>query len=158
MKKETGFTAVELVVVIAVIGILAAVSIPGFISWRSNAKLRGTTNNLKADLEMAKLKAIRENDFVAILFAAGGNGYTVFIDNGAGGGIAGDWTPNGTEQILKNIQLPAGVTITIPTTFAGNQTRFNGRGIPGNLGSVSIVGQTGNRQITINSLGRIRVQ
>jgi hypothetical protein len=110
---------------------------------------------------MAKLRALREKAIVALVFTA--NGYTIFLDNGVS---AGDWNLDADESLLRNRQLPAGVTIALPTTFddPNNRTRFNGRGFPdpatldggGLTGTVTLQNSGGDQmQLTINRLGRI---
>ena len=66
MKKIRGFSIIELLVVIAVIAIVSVIVTPNFIRWRNNAKMRDAVNNLMGDLEMAKINAVKENNFVAV--------------------------------------------------------------------------------------------
>jgi len=161
MKKQNGFTIYELLTVIAIIAVLSSIATPNIISWRTEAKLRGASNNLRADLQRAKLRALREKAIVAIVFNA--NGYSIFLDNGVN---AGDWNLDADELLLINRQLPAGVTIALPTTFdsSNNRTRFNGRGLPdsatltggGLTGTVTLQISGGSKmKLTINRLGRI---
>lgn len=161
MEKEKGFSIYELLVVIAIIAIMAALATPNIISWRSEANLKGVVNNLKGDLHLAKMRAIRDNAFVAVIFTA--TGYRVFIDNGVN---SGDWNHDGDEILLIGKKLPPGVNIELPTTFdiPNNRLRFNGRGFPdpstldgtGLTGTVTIQNQYGKqRQLAINRLGRI---
>jgi len=157
MRKNAGFTTVELFITIAIVGILSVIGIPNFLVWRANSKLIGTSHNLRGDLEKAKMKAIRENARVAVVFTA--TGYTIFIDNGAGGGTADNWIQDGSEILLRNRQMVPGIAIDLAaTTFAADRTRFDGRGLPGVLGRVVIAGSTGTRQIVMNRLGRLNVQ
>jgi type IV fimbrial biogenesis protein FimT len=161
MKKQDGFTIYEVLTVIAILAVLASLAIPNMISWRTEAKLRGATNNLRADMQMAKLRALRENAIVAVVFTA--DGYSIFLDNGVN---AGDWNLDADESLLKTKQLPPGVTIILPTTFSSsnNRTRFNGRGFPdqatltggGITGTVMLQNTIGSQmQLTMNRLGRI---
>jgi type IV fimbrial biogenesis protein FimT len=147
MRNNSGFTLIELLVIIAIIAVLSSLGTPAFLQWRSDAKLKDAVISLRGDLEMAKLRAMRENEFVAVLFNTGS--YLIFIDDGAGaGGVAENWICDGDENFLRNRQLPAGVSIDlVNTTFTSNRTRFNGRGHIGNQGIVTIVNTAGNQKI-----------
>ena len=60
MRKNSGFTAFELAVSLAIMVIIAALVLPPYLKWLRGHRLRGAVTNLMADLEMAKIKAIRE--------------------------------------------------------------------------------------------------
>jgi prepilin-type N-terminal cleavage/methylation domain-containing protein len=154
MRKYSGFSLLEVMVVMAIIFIIASISMPPFLRWRTDAQLRGAASNLRGDLELAKLRAVRENSFVAVLFNA--NDYIIFVDNGAS---AGDWVEDADEIQIRNGQLPEGVYIVIPTALADDRTRFDGRGTAENSGTIIIQNIRGKqKQIRINRLGLINLQ
>jgi len=45
-SNGAGFTLVEIMIVVAIIGLLAAIAIPNFVSARQNAQAKGCINNL----------------------------------------------------------------------------------------------------------------
>ena len=162
MPKDTGFTVLELMTTIAITAIIAAFVMPPYLQWNRGRRLEGATINLTADLEMAKIRAIRENAFVVIEFEP--KSYTVFLDTGDGIGGPPNWNRDSDELQLLNRDLPAGVQIDTGSlsfpTFA-NKARFNGRGIsPDIIGpqTVQIASAVKNRVVTINRLGFIAVQ
>ena len=52
-NKGGGFTLIEIMIVVSVIGLLAAVAIPNFVKSRDTAQLRSVINNLRV-IESAK--------------------------------------------------------------------------------------------------------
>ena len=152
MRKNSGFTIIELMTTIAIIAVLAAIAIPNMIGWRSGTKLQGAVENLRGDLQWAKLKAVQENGSVTVLFLNTGTRYEVFMDRSNAGVRDAD------ERLYRTRDLPAGVSIDLGgTDFNGNDClRFNNRGFPENSGMVVVDSSGGaGRNITLNRLGRI---
>jgi len=59
-NKAAGFTLVEIMIVVAIIGLLAAIAIPNFVKARENAQLNSIFNNLRI-IEGAKDQWALEN-------------------------------------------------------------------------------------------------
>lgn len=139
MKSSKGFSLLEIMVVIALAGILSAIAISSMATPRKNAKLRDAISMIQADFEKARSRAIRENAFVVVIINTNTNtnAYRIFIDNGAGGGTAGNWTRDSNETVLCDASLPAGITIS-QTTFTNNRTRYDGRGYITNNGKLTL--------------------
>ena len=56
-----GFTLIEMMVVIAIIGIILAIALPAYSSWRERTALRSAADALMAHLKQARHLAIAEN-------------------------------------------------------------------------------------------------
>ena len=158
--RQSGFTALEVAVTLAIIAVLATVSTPSFLKWLQGHRLRGAAINLVADLEMAKIRAMRESSFVSVQLAA--DGYTIFVDDGSGGGAAGDMVRNGSEALVQYRQLPSGVTVSMgEVTLVNQRMRFSSRGIAPDLvgvASIPLVNISGRKELRVNRLGNIQVQ
>jgi len=162
IRKNSGFTALELATTIAIVAVIAALVMPPYLRWNRARRLEGAVVNLTSDLEMAKVRAIRENAFVVVVFGA--QNYTMFIDTGDGVGGLPNWNRDADEQQILNRKMPTGVQIdtgslSFPTI--NDKVRFNGRGIPPDILAPEIIpvaNTVRGRQVSVNRLGFINVQ
>ena len=133
MKRESsGFTVIELMTVIVIFAVLATLSISNFISSRPRYELGEAVTGIISMLQNARLRAVKENRRVVVLFDPDGNGklegdYIAFVDNGSGG--AGEWTRQigAGEPLVACGKVPEGVRVS-RTSFAHDHLRFDSRG------------------------------
>ena len=63
-----GFTLIELMVTLTLLGILVALSIPSFTSWLRNSQIRTVAEALQSGIRMAQGEAVRRNRQVVMYF------------------------------------------------------------------------------------------
>jgi prepilin-type N-terminal cleavage/methylation domain-containing protein len=115
VSGQTGFSATELVVVVAVIGILMAASTPFFISILRTSALRAGAEQMATILGQARQRAIRDNTSVCVKVATGAdlvlNGPVVRYRDGTCGAVLIEpgMEGNGFIRLPNNIEAgPAG--------------------------------------------------
>jgi len=84
-RSSAGFTLVELVITIAVVGILAAIATPSFSGMIANNKARGVAADLYFDLARARSEAVKRNMEVTLSPSDDGwkKGWKVYPSNSA---------------------------------------------------------------------------
>jgi type IV pilus assembly protein PilA len=70
LNKESGFTLIELMIVVAIIGILAAIAIPNFMNYQCKAKQSEAKSNL-GNIKVMQEAYFAENDQYAGLTTIG---------------------------------------------------------------------------------------
>ena len=117
ISGRAGFSLMELMVIISIIGLLAAIAIPNAIAWRNNAQFSAAVRQVKATIEGMRMDAIKRNLPTTLIFNNTGTFTTQ--TSGIVGGVAVVNPP-------VNHQLPTGVTVD-----ANNDQRltFNNRGM-----------------------------
>jgi type IV pilus assembly protein PilA len=116
LKPQQGFTLIELMIVVAIVGILAAVAIPQFVNYAIRARVTEGLNLASAAKTAVSETAIT-NSALPATQAATGYVSPAATDNVASIAIAGD----GTAEITITYQAVAGGgTIILKPTVTAN--------------------------------------
>ena len=88
IKHKTGFTLIELVVVIGIFGILAIVAVPSVSSFLPGYRLNATARELRTNLQLARATAVRRNVRCVVVFnpqayvpKGQAGSYMIFLDS-----------------------------------------------------------------------------
>jgi type IV fimbrial biogenesis protein FimT len=117
---ERGFTVIELMIAIAIMGILLAIALPNFQQMIAGQRVRGANSDMFSALLLARSEAIKRNSSVNVVPSA----------SGWGGGWTVQFTSGSTTTLQKQDALDASVSvvqtesdgdvITANVTFGGN--------------------------------------
>jgi type IV fimbrial biogenesis protein FimT len=151
-KDNRGFTLIEIMVVIAIMGVVGGIAAMNMIGWRGERQLEGVARNFMSDMQLARLQAIREAEEVSVVIDVVGMSYQMFVD------INKNYVLDPEDRLLRNVSLDGGTRIQ-SSTFAGNRTRLNTRGRPNVLGTLTFLNAAGTtRRVVINKVGRLRIE
>lgn len=166
MNKHKGFTLVELMIVMAIVGIFSAVAAPYMRTYISNSSSNSLSSTLLIDIMYARNHAITNNKVVTMrpLDATLGTGVLVLPGTGVNWGLGWEILEAGNiAPIRQHVSFGPDAHIrSIDATNVLDRSRpivFNASGIAVNIGTLSIgvVGCAGDnaRTIQINQIGQV---
>ena len=162
--RSGGFSLVEALIVMLVLGILMAVAVPSLAETMGRQRGRGAVEGLRAAMQAAKGEAVKEssNFFVSVTT---GSGWCYAVSRGQGCGCSTSCDPAGDLiQKVEGGEFPG--TTVVSASFAGSLcgstecARFEPtRGTAqGSNGTVVVESATGARyRVLLSTLGRVRV-
>ena len=130
--NERGFTLVELMVTVVIVGILAAIALPNFQSMIQANRIQSAAAEFQAGLALARAEAIKRGGDAKVTIVANalksGNadwqsGFTVFYYTGTD--IALKAITANAYPLMTTAALDSSITFT---TNTGNSVTYNGLG------------------------------
>lgn len=145
MSSNSGFTLIEAIIVLAVIGVLSAITAITASQWLPGYRLKCAARDLYNNMQYAKSQAITENQSWTVAFSTGSpQGYTVGVgspdrsvrlfDYGSGvtfGHQAGAREVDSASSIVDDI------------TYSADRLEFAGNGTASATGYVYLTGSSG---------------
>ncbi|MDI6776854.1 MAG: GspH/FimT family pseudopilin [Syntrophales bacterium] len=146
IERGKGFTLIELMIVIAIMGIMAAIAVPSYQTFMAQRRLNGAARQVMSDLMNARMMAVTQNRNVQVTFPTS---------------AAASYTIDATGvPVVKNIQTLYGYyDVTVwgnnnPTfTASGRIAAFTNPKIT--LESTTLSGTK--KEVTVSSAGRVKI-
>ena len=111
MRKDAGFSLGELITVMGILTVLAAIAIPSFIGWRSKAQLSRAAQDIYSQFQKAKIEAVRRNAKCMIIFGA--SSFQVYEDRDD------SWNFNAGDQEISQVNLATYPGVSLDTSKGG---------------------------------------
>jgi prepilin-type N-terminal cleavage/methylation domain-containing protein len=147
--NQRGITLLELIIVVVIIAIGAALTTPNIGGWLPNYRLRSAIRDIASTMRIAQMKAISNNLQYRVNLNAGDVGSNSYVLQRNSGG----WIDDGAPQTL-----PPGIMIAT-NTLPNQRAEFNPNSMA-TVGNVTLSNTKGSIKTVrlLGLTGRIRVE
>lgn len=151
--KPLGFSLVELMIGIVIMGILAAIAVPSFQTWTRNSQIRNAAESIANGLQKARAEAVSRNTNVTFILGTDSS-WTVSVVTPASV-IEQRLGTEGSKNVTRTV-LPVGATTITFNNFGIVVTNADASASLTQV-DLTAVGGTQNLRVTIGVGGNARM-
>jgi prepilin-type N-terminal cleavage/methylation domain-containing protein len=149
--KDCGFTAVEMLVVISIVGLALGASWGSVRDLMEQNRVNGAANQLATHLRLARERSVAEGNNIIVTFRTAQNNYQIWDDEGSDALL-------GPDDSRRTHQMPVRVALRNPSFFGANRVIFRADGTTDATGSVEVLSGASARRIDVlASTGKVTV-
>lgn len=158
-ERCSGFTTLELLVTVAILIVLASISVPMICSHMPRYHLKKATRNIVSQMQLARINATRHRTRTVVVFSpeafspAGGGSFMIYEDRD------NDWSQDANEPVIvPATTMPRRVTLASAVfDFAGDGSDLRGlcgfgpQGLAARNGSIYVCGKDSGEGIVLQN-------
>ena len=101
MRKRSGYTLIELLVIIAIVGLILGVAYPNFLKMQRRVALKSAAGELRAIFHLTRMRAISRGLHVGVKFVLlGGAWHFATYEDGDRDGVRNDDIKKGVDKMV----------------------------------------------------------
>ncbi|MBK6313520.1 MAG: hypothetical protein IPF53_04155 [Blastocatellia bacterium] len=163
-QPDRGFSVIEILIVLAVVIVLVAISVPSIMNWVAQYRLGIGAQQVADSLQSAKMQAVSKTRRRELLFDVAGNRLGIegatLVELPAG--VAFD---TGGVSVPPDPAIQMGEPVTFPSIDTETGLRaaaFTGKGLPdvdpGTVYAVFLTNTAGTKSVVVTSAGNVRIR
>jgi len=148
ISEKKGFTLLETLMVITIIGFMTAIAVPSYLTFMQQRRLNGAARMVMSDLMAARMQAVTHNNNFRVFFLDSKRYQILDDDNNNGVADSGEATQ------IKDIRS----TYSDVTMSSNNNPVFSPKGTAANLATITLSNLSGSRNVVLAVTGRARIE
>ncbi len=148
LRDKRGFTLLEMMIVVALMAIVAAIAVPNVVSEMPRYRLNGAARQVMSELVAARMQAVSQNNQFKIDYL-NNHSFTILDDDDS------DGTADGGEAVTtKDIQTEYS---DVAFAFSSTSLTLYTAGTVSTAATITLTNGSGSRTVTVTTAGRVSI-